>query len=92
MTLKVYHRECLIDLNKYYYLVCGWIVFDCGHTDGQTFLPGLLGHLSGDDQKLKQHSDALYIIRKYEYVQSYQHAKCRPMPLTHPNILFHLIF
>jgi len=24
-------------------------VFDCGRTDGRTFLPGLLGHLSGDD-------------------------------------------
>jgi len=54
---KSYHRECLIDLNKYHYLVCGCIVFHCGctyvrtdvRTDGQTFLPGLLGHLSGDD-------------------------------------------
>jgi len=57
-------RECLIDLNKYHYLVCGCIEFDCGHTDvrmygstyvrteGWTFLPGLLGHLSGDDLKI----------------------------------------
>jgi len=28
-------------------------VFHCGHTDGQTFLPGLLGHLLGDDLKKK---------------------------------------
>jgi len=41
--------ECLIDLNKYHYLVCGCIVFDC--TYGRTFLPGLLGHLSRDDLK-----------------------------------------
>jgi len=40
---KSYRRECLIDLNKYHYLVCGCTVFDCGHTDGWTFLPGLLG-------------------------------------------------
>jgi len=38
-------RECLIDLNKYHYLICGCIVFHCGCTDGRTFLPGLLGHL-----------------------------------------------
>ena len=50
-----YRRECLIDLNKYHYLVCGCVVFHCGRTDvrthGRTFLPGLLGHLSGDDLK-----------------------------------------
>ena len=39
--------------------LCGCIVFDCGrtdiwtdHTDGRTFLPWLLGHLSGDDLKI----------------------------------------
>jgi len=26
-------HECLIDLNKYHYLVCGCIVFDCRCTD-----------------------------------------------------------
>ena len=49
---KSYRRECLIDLHKYHCLVCGCIVFDSGRTDpGRTFLPGLLGHLSGDDLK-----------------------------------------
>jgi len=51
--LKSYRRECLINLNKFHYLVCGCIVFDCGRTygqtdvrtDGRTFLPSLLGHL-----------------------------------------------
>jgi len=46
--------------NKYRYLVCGWIEFDCGRTYGRTygrsdrwtFLLGLLGHLSGDDLKM----------------------------------------
>ena len=37
---KSYRRESLIDLNKYHYLVCGCIVFDCGRTcvrtDGRT--------------------------------------------------------
>jgi len=28
-----YGRECLIDPNKYHYLVCGCIEFDCGHMD-----------------------------------------------------------
>jgi len=49
-----YRRECLISLNKYHYLVCGCIEFDCGRTygrtdgctdvrsDGWTFLLGLL--------------------------------------------------
>jgi len=47
---KSYHRECLIDLNKYHYLVCGCIEFDCGRTDGRTdIFIRLLGHLSGDD-------------------------------------------
>jgi len=45
--------ESVIDLNKYHYLVCGCIEFDCERTYGwmdvQTLLPGLLGHLSGDD-------------------------------------------
>jgi len=27
-------------------------LFDCGRTVGRTFLPGLLGHLSGDDLKI----------------------------------------
>ena len=54
-----YLRECIIDLNKHHYLVCGCIVFHCRRTDGRrpmyvrtygwTFIPGLLGHLSGDD-------------------------------------------
>jgi len=30
---KSYHRECLIDFNKYHYLVCGLIVFHCGRTE-----------------------------------------------------------
>jgi len=30
--------ECLIDLNKYQYLVCGCIVFHCGCTDGCTYV------------------------------------------------------
>jgi len=34
---KSYRRECLIDLNKYHYLVCGCIVFDCGRTDVRTY-------------------------------------------------------
>jgi len=34
---KSYRRECLIDLNKYHYLVCGCIVFHCGRTDGRTY-------------------------------------------------------
>ena len=38
-------------------LVCGCIVFDCGRTDGRTdvrtYVPGLLGHLSGDDIKIE---------------------------------------
>ena len=29
---KSYRRECFIDLNKYHYLVCGCIEFDCGRT------------------------------------------------------------
>jgi len=33
---KSHRRECLIDLNKYHYLVCGCIVFDRGRMDGQT--------------------------------------------------------
>jgi len=37
---KSYRRECLIDLNKYHYLVCGCIVFHCWRTDGRTFLLG----------------------------------------------------
>ena len=57
MTLKSYGRECLVDPNKFHYLVCGCIEFDCGRTyvrtyvrtDGRTLLPGLLGHLGGDD-------------------------------------------
>ena len=31
-----YRRECLINLNKYHYLVCGCIVFHCGRTDRRT--------------------------------------------------------
>jgi len=61
---KWYRREWLIDPNKYHYLVCGCIEFDCGRTYGRTylrtygltygrtFLPGLLGHLWGDDLKM----------------------------------------
>jgi len=56
---KSYSREFLIDPNKFHRLVCGCIVFDCGHTDvrtdvrtdRRTFLPGLLGHLWGDELK-----------------------------------------
>jgi len=53
-----YHREWLIDPNKYHYLVCGSIEYDCGRTYGRTYirtdlrmdiLPGLLGHLWWDD-------------------------------------------
>jgi len=45
---------CLINPNKYHYLVCGCMCFIVDvrtyiHTDRQTFLPGLLGHLSRDD-------------------------------------------
>ena len=29
-------RECLINVNKYHYLVCGCIEFDCGRTDVRT--------------------------------------------------------
>jgi len=47
--LESYLRECLIDLNKYHYLVCSCVVFHCGRTDGRIFLPSLLGHLAGDD-------------------------------------------
>ena len=64
--VKSYGRECLIDPNKFQYLVCGCIVFDCGRTyvrtygrtyvrmNGQTFLPGLLGHLGRDDLRPKK--------------------------------------
>jgi len=34
---KSYRRECLIDLNKYNYLVCGCIVFHCGRMDRWTY-------------------------------------------------------
>jgi len=34
---KSYCCECLIDLNKYHYLVCGCIVYDCGHMHGRTY-------------------------------------------------------
>jgi len=58
---KSYHRECLIDRNKYHYLVCGCIVFHCVlmyvrtyiRMDGRTFLLGLLGQLWGDDLKIR---------------------------------------
>ena len=40
----IHCRECLIDVNKYYYLVCGYIVFHYERTDKWTFLLGLLGH------------------------------------------------
>jgi len=47
--LEIHRCECLIDPNKYNYLVCSCIESDCGptdvRTDGRTFLPGLLGHL-----------------------------------------------
>jgi len=57
---KSYRREWVIDPNKCHYLVCGCIEFDCGRTDvrtdvptyRRTFLPGLLGHLGGDDLKM----------------------------------------
>jgi len=35
---KSYLRECHIDLNKYHYLVCGCIEFDCGRTDVRTYV------------------------------------------------------
>jgi len=59
-VLESHRRECLIDLNKYHYLVCGCIEFDAGRTDvrsytytygRRTFLSDLLGHLSEDDLK-----------------------------------------
>ena len=58
--LESYRREWVIDPNKCHYLVCGCIEFDCGRTDvrtdvptyRRTFLPGLLGHLGGDDLKM----------------------------------------
>jgi len=43
LTLTSYDLEshiivnCLIDVNKYHYLVCGCIVFDCGRTDGRMY-------------------------------------------------------
>jgi len=50
LTLTSDDLESLINLNKYHYLVCGYIVFDCGRMDGRTdIFTGLLGHLSGDD-------------------------------------------
>jgi len=33
---KWYHREWLIDPNKYHYLVCGCIEYDCGCMYGRT--------------------------------------------------------
>jgi len=55
VDLESYHRECLIDLNKYHYLVCSCIVDIRMYSPppGWTFLPGLLGHLSGDDLKIQ---------------------------------------
>jgi len=35
---KSYRCECLIDSNKYHYLVCGCIKFDCGCTDVWTYV------------------------------------------------------
>jgi len=35
---KSYRREWHIDLNKYHYLVCGCIEYDCGHTFGRTYV------------------------------------------------------
>jgi len=32
------HHEWLIDLNKYHYLVCGCIEYDCGHTDVRMYV------------------------------------------------------
>ena len=54
---KSYCRECLIDHNKYHYLVCGCIESDCGQTHEWTFLLDLLGHLSRDDLKGKKKGD-----------------------------------
>jgi len=28
--LESHRRECIVDLNKYHYLVCGCIMFHCG--------------------------------------------------------------
>ena len=28
--------QCLVDLYQYHILVCGYIAFDCGRTDGRT--------------------------------------------------------
>ena len=48
---KSYHRECLIDLNKttIWFVAALCFIVDVRRTDvcadGQTFLPGLLGHL-----------------------------------------------
>jgi len=34
---KSYHRECLIDPNKYHYLICGCVEFVDVRTDGRTY-------------------------------------------------------
>jgi len=74
-----------VDPNKFHYLVCGCVEFDCGRTygrtDGWTFLPGLLGHLGGDDLKIGNLSqthdhimqkNAIFTLTKYRHSKSVQ--------------------